>query len=399
VRHAQTEANAARILQGHGQSSLTELGTSQAKALAARLDGSDYDLRVTSDLDRALQTAESLGGGFEASASWRELDIGAWEGMSWEEVRIEFGGDLERLRAGADVAFGGGETLEGFAVRAGEAFEELAARLGSGARALVVTHGGVINQILKAVCGLPVRSRRFGRSTNTSITRLIRGGSDWTVSSFNDSLHLGAESPFLTEHLGSGNRAAFLVRHGQTEANLSGRWQGASDQGLNATGRMQATAVASRLSVDAVFSSPLRRAIETAAVLDGGVSARLGGLAELHMGEWEDLTAEEIQARAPDAWRRIFVEGEDLPRGGTGETWEEVGMRFEEAVGTALSSSEGARIGLVSHGAAIGAYLCRVLEIPHPMRRRLSIVDNASVTTVVYGDQSAIVADFNVCPY
>jgi len=305
VRHAQTAANAARKLQGHGQSSLTELGTGQAKALAARLDGADYDLRVTSDLDRALQTAESLEGDFQASATWRELDVGAWEGRSWDEVRNEFGGDLERLRAGANVALGGGETLEGFATRAGDAFEELAARLGSDGRALVVTHGGVINQILKAICGLPVRSRRFGRSTNTSITRLTRGRAGWTVSSFNDSLHLGVESPFLTERLGSGNRAAFLVRHGQTEANLSGRWQGASDQGLNATGRMQATALASRLSVDAVFSSPLQRAMETAAVLDGRVSGPLEGLAELRMGEWEDLTGEEIRARAPDAVDRF----------------------------------------------------------------------------------------------
>ena len=214
VRHAQTTANAEGVLQGQAQSSLTELGMSQARAAAERLDLSEYDMLEASDLGRAVDTAALLGPGFVPSPAWREIDIGAWEGMTWVEVQEEFSDDLERMRAGGEVRFGGGESLEEFADRVWGSFEDLILRMEDGQKALVVTHGGVINEMIKRACGLAVRSRRIGRSANTNFSR-VRHTEGWGLASFNDAAHLPGDSPYLEERIESGDRVAMLVPDGR----------------------------------------------------------------------------------------------------------------------------------------------------------------------------------------
>jgi broad specificity phosphatase PhoE len=95
-----------------------------------------------------------------------------------------------------------------------------------------------------------------------------------------------------------------LVRHGQSEWNAAGRWQGQADPPLSDLGRRQARAAATALgTVDAVFASDLQRAAETAAI----IAAELGvgpvvvdpGLRERDAGEWSGLTRAEIERDWP----------------------------------------------------------------------------------------------------
>jgi broad specificity phosphatase PhoE len=95
-----------------------------------------------------------------------------------------------------------------------------------------------------------------------------------------------------------------LVRHGQSEWNAVGRWQGQADPPLSDVGRAQARAAASSLgALDAIFASDLQRATETAAI----ISAELGvgpvvvdpDLRERDAGEWSGLTRAEIEERYP----------------------------------------------------------------------------------------------------
>ena len=109
-----------------------------------------------------------------------------------------------------------------------------------------------------------------------------------------------------------------ITRHGETDWNAAGRWQGHSDTPLNERGREQARALAESLDgVDAVYASDLARARETAEIL----AERLGldvhvdpRLRERGFGAWEGLTAEEIEERfadehAPLAGRRGLRRG------------------------------------------------------------------------------------------
>jgi thiosulfate oxidation carrier complex protein SoxZ len=167
----------------------------------------------------------------------------------------------------------------------------------------------------------------------------------------------------------------FIARHGQTDWNFEHRWQGHADPPLNATGRAQAAELGEALAgsaIEAVFSSDLRRAAETAEI----VAARLGLLVELDarlrevdVGEWSGLTAAEVEERYPEGFLRR--------RGGqTGWTeGEELGAMAERVVAALLEIAgrhPDGRLLVVTHGGPMRATLgsgytdVRVL-MTHPM--------------------------------
>lgn len=192
VRHGESLANHAQRFQGQGDSPLSELGHTQARALAKRLACHAFDLVVSSDLARAVDTARALGVPFERDPALREFDVGAWEGLTRAEVSTRFAAELARLDAGEEVAFGGGESYPSFCARVDGAVERLRAALQPGQRALVVCHGGVIGALFAGVLGL--RGRRdvpIGRVFNSALSELSfspDGRARMLV--YNDSLHL-----------------------------------------------------------------------------------------------------------------------------------------------------------------------------------------------------------------
>ena len=100
-----------------------------------------------------------------------------------------------------------------------------------------------------------------------------------------------------------------LARHGETEWNREGRWQGWADPSLNDTGRAQARELAEQLRAtpfDAVYSSDLRRALETAVILAAPHDLAVvtdADLREIDVGAWSGLTRAEITERFPDGDR------------------------------------------------------------------------------------------------
>lgn len=100
-----------------------------------------------------------------------------------------------------------------------------------------------------------------------------------------------------------------LIRHGETDWNNEGRWQGQVDVPLNATGRRQAQQMARSLEaagITAIYSSDLQRARQTAQALADsiGLPLRLDSrLREIHQGEWQGLLFSEIQARYTQAYQ------------------------------------------------------------------------------------------------
>ena len=95
-----------------------------------------------------------------------------------------------------------------------------------------------------------------------------------------------------------------VVRHGQSEWNADGRWQGQENPPLTDLGRDQARRAARAIgAIDALFASPLDRAATTAAIISDelgiGPVVTLDGLMERHAGEWQGLTRDEIEERFP----------------------------------------------------------------------------------------------------
>lgn len=148
-----------------------------------------------------------------------------------------------------------------------------------------------------------------------------------------------------------------LARHGETDWNRLGRWQGHADPPLNDAGRAQAAQLAERLAGDgiaAIYSSDLTRASQTARV----VADRLGldvvedrGLREIDVGAWSGLTRAEVEQRFPEGYAR-WLGGEI---GHDGETRDELTLRVVGAVERIAAAHPEGTILVVTHGGAIRA--------------------------------------------
>jgi broad specificity phosphatase PhoE len=145
-----------------------------------------------------------------------------------------------------------------------------------------------------------------------------------------------------------------LARHGETDWNLQRRVQGHSDTPLNETGRAQALALAETLegaALDAVYSSDLARACDTARVVGERLGLEVIALPELrerHFGSWEGLTDDEILARHPTAKSGSW---------GDGETKEEMRQRVLDALRRIAHEHPGGRVLVVTHGGPVRALL------------------------------------------
>lgn len=399
VRHAETFGNLDHLWQGHGDSELTERGRRQAVDLGNRLRSAEFDAVVCSDLGRAQETAALAGTAAEPSRVWREVDIGEWEGLTREQVFERFPDQIGALRSGAEVRLGGGESWREFSARVDRAVDSLATLLGESDRALVFTHGGVIQSIVAGHLRLRGRPRPWpvDRLRNTSVTTLRFGRGERSLDVFNDASHTTVEP-----HPDEVGPVVALMRHAQALANVEGRWQGLADDPLTELGVAQARELAARYDgLSHVYSSALERARVTAGALAerGGIPLTVRpDLHEIAFGDWEDLTPDQIADRFPDEWRRIMVEGADLPRGGTGETMEGAGRRIRRALEQIIAAHPDGGVAVVSHGGAIRAYLCGILGLAFGDRRLLGHPENVSVSHVRMGPSGPSLADYNLVP-
>lgn len=191
IRHGQSEANVSGRWQGQGDSPLTEHGEAQARSLGERLTTAPVDAVFASDLTRAQQTAKALGRELTLLPQWREIDVGAWEGLTRAEVAAQFSEEAARLAEGAtDVPVGGGESWEDVKTRAVAALSELHAAH-EGKKVWVVSHGGLITALTANLLGISMRMpRRLGKVVNTAMTTLRLRGHQPELIRFNDTLHL-----------------------------------------------------------------------------------------------------------------------------------------------------------------------------------------------------------------
>jgi broad specificity phosphatase PhoE len=146
----------------------------------------------------------------------------------------------------------------------------------------------------------------------------------------------------------------FLARHGETDWNAEGRVQGHTDRPLNDAGRAQARALADELAevhVDAVYSSDLARALDTARPVAAARGLAVEPVAELRerdFGTWEGLLDTEILERFPEARTGAW---------GDAETREQLAERVLAALRRIAEQHPGGQVLVVSHGGPLRAIL------------------------------------------
>lgn len=384
--------------QGQTNSPLTERGRSQIELLGRRLRAPRRfeapALLVSSDLDRAVATAEAIGDA-ETDPQWREYHFGAWDGLHPAEIERRFPGEMAAMRSGQDFAPDGGERASDFAVRIQQAFASVADRLDEGESAIVVSHGGVIHSLIAATLGADRAALALPANTSAT-TVVLEDGYRPQVYTYNDATHLDDGAP-------GGGQSVVLYRHGETVANQEGRWHGRGETPLTETGVRQAAELARAAAPhDVIAASPLSRARDTAepvAAAQGKDVAIVDGLAEIHFGEWEGLTAEEVQAADPEAYDRIFRSGIDEARGATGETFDEASSRLAAAVDEITSNGDGAAFGLFTHGGVTRAYVAGLLGVSFADRHALPVLRNTAHAEIAVEPRRTRVVSYNVAPH
>ena len=160
-----------------------------------------------------------------------------------------------------------------------------------------------------------------------------------------------------------------LIRHGETEWNLSGRWQGHADSPLSERGVAQAEALGKRMKpgdFDFLYSSDLGRAMDTSRLLgspSGWEAIPREDLRERDLGVLEGLTTEEMLEREPEVYHSFRNEGPGyVPPGG--ESFTQFCERCANAVEQISGTHEGSKIGIVAHGGVLGAFFRYAMNIP-----------------------------------
>ena len=199
IRHGQTDWNRQLRFQGQIDVPLNATGHAQAGRLAERLAAEPIDLLVSSDLQRAQQTAAPLAARraqpvAALHAGLREQAFGLLEGLDEAAIR-ERHPDLwtQWLRFDADETAPGGETTRQFHTRALAAVRELA-EAHPGRRVALVTHGGVLDMLWRTVHGLPLSGGRECAIPNTGINRLRWRAGTLEIGVWGDDGHLAGLS-------------------------------------------------------------------------------------------------------------------------------------------------------------------------------------------------------------
>ena len=179
-----------------------------------------------------------------------------------------------------------------------------------------------------------------------------------------------------------GVQKILLIRHGETNFNSEGRLQGNMPVPINDLGRKQADALGRYLqgsSIDALCTSPIRLALETATIINAHLKLPLEEdirLREIEFGIFEGFTFDEASLRFPDAvadWDTSYL-GYRVP---DGESRQDVQLRMREAWDEITARVEPKTVALVTHGSAIALFLRFMFAHPPDAPIR-----NASITTL-----------------
>ena len=191
VRHGQTDWNLARRYQGKNDIPLNSTGIAEARRVAGALAGEQIDGIVSSDLQRAYRTAETIAAfhdvPIETDKRLRELGFGAWEGLSWSEIEAQYPHEAVAWQRNELPSAPGGETFEALAARTAAFLESMRGRGGTW---VVSAHGGTIRAIVCGFLGMDARRSWQLQIKNVSIADVSLYDENTILNGWNDHHHV-----------------------------------------------------------------------------------------------------------------------------------------------------------------------------------------------------------------
>ena len=391
IRHGETEQNVLKVWQGHTDTPLNKTGLRQAKLLASRLKDSNATV-YSSNLKRASETASFLSKKIELRETLREINVGDFTGMPVGQT-FSSNNEIFQSLQNNSYQFPNGETVKEFKQRVKDELEYIFGNIENGSEAIVVTHGFFIGTAIGLSIGFNSYPFPIGNIENTSISTLIKRDSISQVNKFNDSLHLSELNIDFPRET-TKNKITF-IRHGQTDSNTSGIWQGHIDNPLNETGKHTAQKLRYTFDeYDVYLSSTYKRAFETLSlVTDNKDILTSENLIEMNLGNWEGLKTSEILELYHDNFINALFLDFKCKYGINGESTYEAGVRVENL----LKEYPEKNLLMASHGGTIKAAVTNLLKAPESKAASsFTIPNNLGVCCLVLKENKYILWSYNV---
>lgn len=189
-----------------------------------------------------------------------------------------------------------------------------------------------------------------------------------------------------------------LARHGETDWNRAGRYQGQASVPLNGTGRAQAARLADvleHIAYDALYSSDLPRALQTAQIIDAQATRTDARLREPYYGQFEGLTYDEMAALAPAVYHKWQRDRSTPPPGG--EPIPDIVERAASFLRDMRAWHPAQTVLVISHGELLQVLLCTALDRPIADFRQFPL-HNATLTELHLTGDTADLVRLNATP-
>ncbi len=197
VRHGETKWNVAMRLQGIQNSELSEKGNQQVESVSKELSNKKFDMIISSDLGRAIKTAEVINKYHKLDIirdpSLRERNFGIMEGLTREEILEKYPDVFSAYQKRKEsYKIPQGDSLIEFYERVLTGLEKVIS-LNKGKRILIVTHGGVLDCIIRMMFNYSLSARRNFSIYNTAINIFSVMNNEWTLEEWGNSNHLNTD--------------------------------------------------------------------------------------------------------------------------------------------------------------------------------------------------------------
>ena len=384
VRHGQSSFNAKGLIQGRTDDSLlTDKGYQEALKAGKALSKINFDKIYSSPLVRAAETTKTIQKSFNKEQkivfdkNLLEVDLSEWSGLRIEEIKNKFPeiypvwkNDPENLilKRKDNKTY---KPIQELFDQATNFIEDLLKIYldKDDANILIVGHNAILRCLILLLIGKPKKGFRKIRLENASfsILNISKKENFYTtqIECLNQTSHLNINIPSQI-----GDSRIFLIRHGETNWNKEGRFQGQIDIPLNENGKDQANKTFQflrNISFNKAFSSSMHRPYETAQIILQNNKnlkiEKIDSLVEISHGLWEGKLEEEIREKWPALLKNWHDKPEEviMPEG---ESIKDVSERSVEAFDKiCLSQKDNDLSLLVAHDAVNKTLICNIFGI------------------------------------
>ena len=384
VRHGLSSFNEKGLIQGRTDDSyLTEKGYEQANKAGKALSKINFDMIYSSPLIRAAETANTINKSFKKEQNiiydrnLLEVDLSSWSGLTIDDIKNKYPetyttwkNDPENLvlKRNDDSEY---KPIQELFNQANNFIKDIFKIYSNtnDANILVIGHNAILRCLILLLIGRPKKGFRKIRLDNASFSIL-------NLFEHNDSHKTQVECLNQTSHLNKkvpnkiGDSRIFLIRHGETNWNKEGRFQGQIDIPLNKNGKDQAKKTfeyLKEINFSKAFSSSMSRPYETAQIILQNNKelkiTKLDSLLEISHGLWEGKLEKEIKSEWPALLKNWHDKPEEviMPEG---ESIKDVSERSVKAFQEiCLSQKYNDLTLLVAHDAVNKTLICNILGI------------------------------------